>query len=146
MVDFIEIKTLESLESLESIPRLNNLFSDSFVKYTETLRTYRRLLSKTRKNVIQMKVKSLLANAKFTIACDKEDDQVIYGFLVFTDDPKNFYMHFAYVKKEFRGIGICKQMLDASMNPHKLKMYTIPTNKFLKYSIFKDFKLSKGLL
>lgn len=53
-------------------------------------------------------IRRLLDKAECRVACDPEDEDTIVGFAAFTGDE----LHYVYVKKDFRGMGVARQLLD----------------------------------
>ena len=51
----------------------------------------------------------LLLKAKVNVACDQNDEDLIFGYIVF--EPH--VIHYIYVKEPFRGYGIATKLLEA---------------------------------
>lgn len=64
----------------------------------------------------EMAIRKILlrSQAKALMACDKEDPYVVYGYFVFEDQGDDSVLHYAYVKKDLRGMGIFRALLQAS--------------------------------
>lgn len=64
---------------------------------------------------------------KVLVACDPTDDQVIYGYFIYTLLPKFAVpcLHYVYVKQPFRGLGVAKAMLtESKIDTSKLSVCT----------------------
>lgn len=53
-------------------------------------------------------IRRLCDRAEVRVACDPQDEDTVVGFAAFTGDE----LHYAYTKKDFRGIGVAKQLLE----------------------------------
>lgn len=56
-------------------------------------------------------VNGLLDNAECRIVCDKEDQDLIYGFIIYQKMNDWDVIHYVYVRKDFRGRGIADEMI-----------------------------------
>ena len=80
----------------------------------------------------------VLDRAKCLVVADPEENKLIYGFIIYEQSLGNFdVVHFAYVRSQFRGIGLLKNLreviqtkkflavthLTDSIRPAKLKAY-----------------------
>lgn len=54
-------------------------------------------------------IETALAKSKVIVACNPEFSYQIYGCLVYQEKPT--YLHWAYVKDDFRGLGLAREML-----------------------------------
>lgn len=61
--------------------------------------------------------KQLLSKAIVWVACDKEDENVIYAYTVI--DPNSLCVHFMYTKSAFRQLGLAKSLINESKIPYK---------------------------
>ncbi len=57
-------------------------------------------------------IKELLGKSKITIACDPEDSEFIYGYMVVQYAGDVPIIHWIYVKSPFRKVGLMKAMLE----------------------------------
>jgi len=55
-------------------------------------------------------IRRLLDRAECRVACDADDPDTIVGFAAFTGDE----LHYCYTKKDFRGIGVARQLLEGA--------------------------------
>jgi GNAT superfamily N-acetyltransferase len=53
-------------------------------------------------------IRRLCDKAEVRVACDPEDEDTMVGFVAFTGDE----LHYAYTKKDFRGMGVSRQLLE----------------------------------
>jgi hypothetical protein len=56
----------------------------------------------------------LARGATCSIICDEHDRNVVFGYLVWELAGPHAIIHFAYVKKAFRNLGLMNQLLQAS--------------------------------
>lgn len=52
-------------------------------------------------------IRRLCDHAEIRVACDPTDEDTIVGFVAFTGGE----LHYVYVKRDFRGLGIAKDLL-----------------------------------
>lgn len=52
-------------------------------------------------------IRRICDHAEVRVACDPSDEDTLVGFVAFTGGE----LHYAYVKKDFRGMGVAKQLL-----------------------------------
>lgn len=142
MHDFIKFRVLKDYET-ESF---KNLFFSAFYATLKKLRTFKRLVHSSKKKLLNQKMLAVFNSSKFMVAYDKDNENLIYAFLAFTQDNKYFYLNFAYVKRDFRGLGIFKHMFDMVYEDGKNKYFILPYGELKKYSFFKGFKYLKGAL
>jgi RimJ/RimL family protein N-acetyltransferase len=56
-------------------------------------------------------IRRLLDRATVRVACDPKDEDTIVGFCAFTSpDPDHAELHYVYVKRDFRGIGVMREL------------------------------------
>lgn len=56
-------------------------------------------------------IRRLCERATVRVACDPNDEDTLVGFCAFTSpDPDHAELHYAYVKKDFRGIGVMREL------------------------------------
>jgi hypothetical protein len=60
-----------------------------------------------------------------TIACDPENENVIFGYIVYS---KPNVIHFAYTKGAFRNFGICRQLIEDSFKEESKFIVTHTTD------------------
>lgn len=53
-------------------------------------------------------IQKRMNNFSCIVACDPQDPYVIFGYIIYN---RPNVLHFAYVKGNFRGFGICKQLI-----------------------------------
>ncbi len=71
------------------------------------------------------------------VACDPEDSNVIYGYLVYEKDANSskYVVHYGYVKGPFRTLGIVSTLLKASeldLNESYVSHWTTATDWIIK--------------
>jgi hypothetical protein len=72
--------------------------------------------------------------ASLLVASDKVDASVIYGYLVWERLPNQDVVQYAYVKKAFRGLGICTDLIrEAGLRTTAL-LYTHQTDQGKKFA------------
>lgn len=59
-------------------------------------------------------ITNLWAHYKIIVAALKEDENIIMGYLAHEENHPNPLIHFCYVKKPFRQIGVMNKLLDHS--------------------------------
>jgi len=57
-------------------------------------------------------VNGLIDNCEVIIMCDNDETGLIYGFALFQNLEDLDILHYIYVRRDFRGRGICAQMLE----------------------------------
>ncbi len=142
MHDFIKFRVLKEYE----LPSFKNLFFSAFYATLKRLRTFKRLVHSSRKKLLNQKMLAVFNSSDFVIAYDKDNENLIYAFLAFTQERKYFYLNFAYVKKDFRNLGIFKHMFDMVYEDGREKFFILPYGEVAKHSFFKGFKYLKGAL
>lgn len=80
-------------------------------------------------------------NVKTLIACNQEDEDQIYGFIVGNAD----ILHFIYTKQIFRRLGIAKKLLDA-LAPKGIMQFTQYPATFEKMIHLRDFVYNPYLI
>lgn len=68
-------------------------------------------------------IEGLMKTACIIIACDPKDQSQIYGYLCYDTIEGAPVVHFAYVKKAYRALGIAKLMLNNSTVDIKLPFF-----------------------
>lgn len=58
-------------------------------------------------------IENLLKACKVIVACNPEDSEQIYGFIIGEEIDSVLCIHFVYVKQPFRALGIGKLLLNA---------------------------------
>lgn len=67
------------------------------------------------------------SGARILLAVDRQDPKVIFGYLVWEPLPESDVVHYGYVKKAFRNMGVFKTLLgEAKIRPNKI-FYTHQT-------------------
>ena len=56
-------------------------------------------------------ISRLLQRSTIVIACNEEDPDQIFGYAVF--EPRNSVIHYIYIKQMFRGVGICRSLIES---------------------------------
>jgi len=56
-------------------------------------------------------VQGLLANAKTLVLCDEQDNDLIYGFVIYDHFPLSDVLHYFYLRNDFRGKGFAKKLI-----------------------------------
>ena len=56
-------------------------------------------------------VNGLLDNCQCVVVCDGEDEDLIYGFVIYQQMKDWDVLHYVYVRKDFRGRGIGKDLI-----------------------------------
>jgi hypothetical protein len=59
-------------------------------------------------------IERLLKRCKVFIACEPQDHTNIYGWVCFEEHEGVFTLHYAYIKHNFRMLGIAKELLKES--------------------------------
>jgi len=58
-------------------------------------------------------INALLDHAKTLVLADPEDSDLIYGFVIFEQSIGQYdIVHYAHIRKDFRGIGLLKTIID----------------------------------
>ena len=97
-----------------------------------------------------MLIEGLMKTACIIIACDPKDQSQIYGYLCLHTIEGAPVVHFAYVKKAYRALGIAKLMLNNStvdklffITHHTAPISRISTEKYvLVYNPYLAYPLS----
>jgi GNAT superfamily N-acetyltransferase len=82
-------------------------------------------------------ITSLLDHDDFIIACDHEDEDVIWGYVAF--DPDVQIVDYVYVKEVMRGHGIARNLIDATGLSGKIRVTHRPNTQG-KDELVKKFK------
>jgi hypothetical protein len=100
---------------------------DSAFIFNSWLKSYRSSdFAKSQCNVVYYEnykkiVSDIIGRSEITILCNPEDDNHLYGYIVFERLPgDNLLIHYLYVKHTYRRWGFAKAMVDAiraSQNP-----------------------------
>lgn len=92
-------------------------------------------------------LKTLISSCLITIACNPEDEWQVYGYIVFENLGNDVsVIHYAYVKRTFRKLGIAKQIFE-SINPQNTPSFYTHHTKHVDYLknkaslIFDPYKL-----
>jgi ribosomal protein S18 acetylase RimI-like enzyme len=56
-------------------------------------------------------INRLCDHATVLVACDTTDEDTLVGFAAFTERDGRSELHYVYVKKDFRGMGIARSLL-----------------------------------
>lgn len=82
----------------------------------------------------------LLSRSGGWVACDLEDPWLIYGYIFGQYDFRDTYIHGLYIKRDFRGMGIGRELLKKAMgNRGPRPIYTLKNNEAKKFEV--DFDL-----
>lgn len=87
-------------------------------------------------------VKNCLMRSQATIACNPEDENHVYGYLVYELLGDIFIINYVYVKKTFRELGVAKQMLTA-VYPEFGQVESFITHIDKTLSVIKEDKVTK---
>jgi hypothetical protein len=82
-------------------------------------------------------INSILNYAKCLVICDPVESNLLYGFIIFETRGEFDMIHYAYIRKDFRGLGLLKNIVDivktkknlsishtnSEIKPAKLKKY-----------------------
>lgn len=97
----------------------------------------------------QLIIDSLLDKSDILLAVSKDDEDVIFGYMVAS--KTNNTIHYVFVKHAFRGLGIAKMLFKEQFNnticitiTHKTK-YISPLLENKSYFIYNPFTLYKGV-
>ena len=63
-------------------------------------------------------INKLLDRCECLLACDDQDDDLIYGFVIFEGLSKVDVLHYLYVRKAFRKKGIARDLLTKTRKKH----------------------------
>lgn len=91
-------------------------------------------------------IDEILLTAQIKVACSKDDEDIILGYLVFEDQ----ILHYCFVKDAFRGYGIATNLVKSSLNSNTYEI-SHRTHSLLniirdrKDFIYNPFKLYKGV-
>jgi GNAT superfamily N-acetyltransferase len=70
-------------------------------------------------------VERLLRGCQVYVACNKDDDSELYGYICAENVDGIFVLHYIYVKHTYRMFGIAKQLLNVyEHDPSKASLYT----------------------
>lgn len=58
-------------------------------------------------------VNKLLDSCDCLVICDPVDEDLIYGFVIYENLKHYDILHYIYVRKDFRHLGLVKEMIDA---------------------------------
>lgn len=64
-------------------------------------------------------VNGLLDKCKCTVVCDGEDEDLIYGFIIYQKLNDWDVIHYVYIRKDFRGRGIADKLIFDSRSDNK---------------------------
>lgn len=68
-------------------------------------------------------IKRALIKGVALLACDPEDEQVIYGFIVGENHPDQDILHYILVKEAFQNFGVARELINA-FRKNKSASYT----------------------
>ncbi len=57
-------------------------------------------------------IAQLLKRSRITVACDPGDHDQIFGYCI--HEPRNKVLHWVYVKKNFRGQGVARNLIEST--------------------------------
>jgi ribosomal protein S18 acetylase RimI-like enzyme len=94
----------------------SNFLLNSWLRELEYNRfyPYRFIHTKTFNTQQTAILQTLIANSLVLIACNQEEFDQIYGYIIFEKLDPETILHFLYVKKTFRNNGIGKRLLEAA--------------------------------
>lgn len=77
-------------------------------------------------------VNSLVPYCKAAIACDEEDANHIFAYVVYESFNDVLIIHYTYTKEVYRGLGIASKIIETIKNsvPHKVVMATHANEMF----------------
>lgn len=55
---------------------------------------------------MQNRMMGMISNCNITIACNKDDEDQIYGYVISSQHGKTPIIHFVYIKQPFRKVGL----------------------------------------
>lgn len=118
-------------------PSDNNLIYNSWLKsYGESSD-----VSGEKKNLYYLRQKklidSILSRASVLIICNPEDEDQVYGYLVYEYLADNFILHWAYVKYTYRHLRLFKGLLDDLLATLNYSKEIILTHRGVCYSQMK---------
>lgn len=87
---------------------LNSYFHSSYFARTLRKETFYYYHEKAIRRIL------LRSQTKAMMAADAGDPYVVFGYLIYEDHSSDSVLHFAYVKKELRGMGVMRMLLDQS--------------------------------
>lgn len=92
------------------------------------------------------RVDALIGIAPTLVACDPQNDDVIYGFICYEqgqylgrDAPT---LHYAWTRKKFRNLGIGSQLLDEAFPGRPLLVYTHHTKDITRARLKEKWNLN----
>ena len=115
--------------------------TDMALVYSTWLRSYRfnsnfakKLSNKVYYEWHHKVIERLFGRGAFCLmACDASDNNIVFGYLVGERSGIGNIIHFIYIKKAFRGLGIMRQLLSASgLSFNIFSHYTEFCDEYLK--------------
>ena len=82
------------------------------------------------------KIKQCIALGGCLVACDISRPDVIFGWVCFGEHLSIPVIHYAYVKKAFRGFKIGKDLIESIISPKK-EFFVTHDSEMLKYKVKK---------
>ena len=109
---------------------LNSTYFNSIDKSTRQVKKHDHDLAMDRK------INSLIGESVVLVACPEDDPELIVGYLIGVHNV----LHYIYVKKDFRQMGVCNELLKYSNLPHDIFVTHLSknsahiTSKFVEYT------------
>lgn len=79
-------------------------------------------------------IRTLLLRSKVLVACAKDDEHQIFGYLVYEPLPKATIVHMTYTKFTFRKMGIAKELWNLCINTDNPIYHTADGYLFSKFT------------
>ena len=129
---------LETLEIGQN-PSFDNFFRNSFIHYYLRIPELQDFSDEDRLTVAKHRRDTIENISKFCVGFDKVDKNVFYSFIAYTYSENQLFVHFAYVKKKFRGFGFFKESLQILKESANEYYYSLPI-KLKKKNYMPEFQ------
>lgn len=110
-----------------------------------TFKAYRHIPFEHKSTILNNKADYILKNCKVMHIRDKYTQNLIYGYAAYMVVNKSLILHFIYIKKPFRNIGLAKKLVEQLKQNCDIFEYVI-LKDLKKYSLFNQFKLNKSYI
>jgi len=114
-------------DSWKTSYRLGSYFGKSFRRFNKNYQGYDRVIDWILTRPL----------TKILVACSREEQFVVFGYIVYQED----YLHYAFVKKSFRNLGIFNSLFKEAERPYNFSHRTqhfepVSKKKELNYDPF----------
>lgn len=92
------------------------LIVDAWLTSCRNLEPWRWVDGKTYFDRHRVLVNTLIQHDKGLVACDPDEPSVVYGFVVYELTERIAVIDYVYVKKDFRGFGIAKELIKRAID------------------------------